>query len=205
MILCRMLTALLAVMVVTAQAEVVKPAIRESTDPSKVAAVERAVADLKVRQALDLRSGRNTTSASVVTGRTEAGIDFLSGGIADRDRLDMYAQRARYSLWVATLAKPSGAYLSDAHLRIIDLTSGQALIDRTMDGPWFFAALPVGRYEVSATVQADDASKPQTLHAQVNVSFKGQRQAVLRFDSDAQVGPELGNVPRSNPFGTPPG
>jgi hypothetical protein len=116
----------------------------------------------------------------------------------------MSAQRTRYSLWVATLTKPSGAYLSDARLRIVDLASGRAVVDRTMDGPWFFAALPAGRYEVSATVVADSASPAQTLSTQVTVSGRAQRQAVLRFDSSAQVEPDSAARPRGNPFGTPP-
>ncbi len=102
----------------------------------------------------------------------------------------MHAERAKYSLWVATVAKPSGAYLTDAQLHIVDLTSKVVVVERTMDGPWFIVALPPGRYEVAATLQADGADKPQTLATKVSIPRSGQRQSVLRFDSTAEVSVE---------------
>ena len=48
---------------------------------------------------------------------TSSGLSFLSGGITVGDRVSMHAERDRYTLWVATVAKPSGAYLTEADLR----------------------------------------------------------------------------------------
>jgi hypothetical protein len=115
----------------------------------------------------------------------------------------MHAERAGYSLWVATVAKGSGAYLADAQLRIVNLKSKAAVLERTMDGPWFFVELPVGSYEVSATLKTDGSDKAQTLTARVNIPAKGQRQAVLRFVSTAEVALEMQSPFKGNPFGNP--
>lgn len=168
-----------------------------STDPAQAAAVERAARDLKARQAANPATG----SALVVHGRTDGGIDFVSGGVSVGARAAMSAERARYNLWVATVAQGSGAYLSDTHLRIVG--GGKVVVDRTMDGPWFFAALPPGRYEVTATMKADGTDAAQTLSQRVDVPASGQRQAVLRFVSSATVAPEMDSPDKRNPLGRP--
>lgn len=176
-------------------------AVSQSTDPAKAAAVEQQARDLKARQA---QSGQTGTSAFVVRGQTEGGLAYLSGGITIRDRQTMYAERARYGLWVATVAKGAGAYLTDARLRIVALPGKAVVLERTMDGPWFFLALPAGPYEISATLPADGAAAAQTLTTRVTVQAGGQRQAVLRFASTAEVGPEMNSPFKGNPFGRPP-
>jgi hypothetical protein len=178
--------------------------VTESTDPAKAAAIERTVQDLKARQARDGQSGKPQTSAFVVRGQTDAGLAYLSGGITVEDRTTMYAERGRYSLWVATVAEGTGAYLSDAQLRIVDLNGKKVVLERTMDGPWFFAALPSGRYEISATVPPDGPDAAQTRTNRVDIATSGQRQAVLRFTSSAQVSTETERQFSGNPFGPPP-
>jgi hypothetical protein len=66
------------------------------------------------------------------------------------------------------------------------------------------AALPAGKYEVSAIFKADGASRDQTLSNRVTVAKIGQRQVVLRFDSPAEVSPEMSSPFKGNPFGAPP-
>jgi hypothetical protein len=64
-------------------------------------------------------------------------------------------------------------------------------------------ALPVGSYDVSATLKTDGSDKAQTLTARVNIPAKGQRQAVLRFVSTAEVSPEMQSPFKGNPFANP--
>lgn len=187
-----------------ARAQATQDAVTESTDPAKAAAIERAVQELKARLAREAQSGKPQTSAFVVRGQTDGGVAYLSGGITAEDRTTMYAERARYSLWVATVAEGSGAYLSDAQLRIVDLNGKKVVLERTMDGPWFLAALPAGRYEVSATVPPDGPDAAQTRTNRVDIASSGQRQAVLRFTSSAQVSAEAESQFKGNPFGAPP-
>lgn len=178
--------------------------VKESTDPARVAAVERAAREIKDRLAREADSGKAPTSAFVVHGQTEGGLAYLSGGVTVDDRTTMYAERASYSLWVATVAVGSGAYLSDVHLRIVNLNGKKLVLEQTMDGPWFFAALPSGRYEISATVPPDGPDAAQTLTTRVDIAPRGQRQAVLRFASSAKVSTEVESPFKGNPFGQPP-
>lgn len=171
----------------------------ESTDPAKAAAVQRRAQEIQERAKLAPKGVRSV--GLVRSGPTEPGPAFLSGGITDGDRRTMHAERAAYSLWVATVAKKSGAYLADARLRIVDLKTGKAVVERTMEGPWFMVSLLPGRYEVQATLQGDGADKPQTLGTKVSIAAKGQRQAVLRFDSTAEVDPDGSRAFGGNPFG----
>lgn len=178
--------------------------VTESTDPAKAATVEKAARELKARQERDAKSGKPITSASIVRGTTDGALAYLSGGVTVGDRVTMHSERAGYSLWVATVAKGSGAYLVDALLRIVSLKSKAVVLERTMDGPWFFVALPVGGYDVSATLTTDGSDKAQTLTARVNIPANGQRQAVLRFVSTAEVSPEMQSPFNGNPFDNPP-
>jgi hypothetical protein len=189
---------------VGAHAQGTKEGVTESTDPARAAAVEQAAKDLKARLEQEAKSGKQTSSAFVVRGRTESGLAYLSGGTTVSDRTTMYAERASYSLWVATVAKGSGAYLSDARLRIVDLKGKDVVVERTMDGPWFFVALPAGRYEITATVPPDGPDAAQTLTERVSIGRSGQRQAVLRFVSSATVSPEMESPFKGNPFARPP-
>ncbi len=177
-------------------------AVGESTDPGKAAAVEQTARDMKLRKAQDAMSGRPASSAFVVSDKTEGGLAFLSGGITVADRVAMHAKRGDFSLWIATVAKGSGAYLADAQLHVVNLKDKTVVLDRIADGPWFMLALPAGRYEISATFRADGAPGPQTITRRVDIPRQGQRQAILRFDSSATVSPDMRSPFNGNPFGT---
>lgn len=189
----------LACLALAAQAQTPAPAaasgVQESTDPAKAAAVERAAAELK----------RKPPPAPVVIVRTSTadGYALMSGGITREDRVAMHAERQRYSLWVATVGKPSGAYLADVDLRITRLPAKTVVLERKMEGPWLLLALPAGSYDVSGSYREAGAEKPQTLSARVQIAAKGQRQAVLRFDSKATVDSDAQSPFQGNPFGSP--
>lgn len=138
-------------------------------------------------------------ASAVERGLTDAGIAYASGGIGIEERRQLHSEKNRYSLWVATVAKGSGAYLASARVRVTSL-DGAVIIDRAMDGPWFFAALPPGRYEVSASVPASTSTTRQTLKSRVLIGAGDQRQAVLRFTSTSEVGPERPHPFDGNPF-----
>lgn len=169
--------------------------VLESTDPAKAAAIEKAAAELKNRPP--------QPAVGLVRAKTPGGDDFLSGGVTLGDRMTMHAERQRYGLWVATVAKPSGAYLADVELRISRVKTKAVVLERRMDGPWLLVALPEGQYEVSGTFREPGADKAQTLSTVVNVPKSGQRQAVLRFTSQAAVDTDAQRPFKGNPFGNP--
>jgi len=141
------------------------------------------------------------TAGALERNQSYAGIVYMSGGIGLSERAALHAARERYSLWVTTVAKGSGAYLSDARLRIVSLDGRRVLLDDKMSGPWLFAALPPGRYEVSATLRAEGADSAETITRQLLIRPGDHRQAVLRFVSSADVGPEREHPFNGNPFG----
>jgi hypothetical protein len=173
--------------------------VSESTDPARAAAVERAASGIQERAARDPRAGR----PALARAKTPGGLPFLSGGISVEDRATMHAERSDYSLWVATVAKPSGAYLAGARLRVVDLKSKAAVLEREMDGPWLMLSLPAGQYQIEATFKPDGSDKFQTLSERVTIAQSGLRQSVLRFDSKALVSPDMHSPTDGNPFSPP--
>lgn len=169
--------------------------VRESTDPAKVREVQRAAAEIKKRP--------RPASVALVRTKTADGHELLSGGVTLEDRITMHAERQRYGLWIATVAKPSGADLAEVELRITGTKSKAVVLDRKMEGPWLMITLPSGQYEVTGTFTESGATAPQTLKTRVNVPTNGQRQAVLRFDSAATVDTDAQRPFQGNPFGDP--
>lgn len=144
-----------------------------------------------------------TQSSYFVRDKTAEGLAFVSGGVSIDDRQTMHAERKNYSLWIATVAKPSGAYLADARLRVVDAKGKRTVVERTLEGPWYMIALPPGRYEVQTTFRADGSSVDQNLSQTVNVTVGTVRQVVFRFDSKAEVSPDMNSPFGGNPFGAP--
>ena len=117
------------------------------------------------------------------SGRTALGGAYVSGGIGEGEIAALEAQRDKYSLWVITAAKVSGAYLADVRVRITDAKKA-VVLDHTMAGPWLLVDLPLGRYEVEASYQGQSLTRPTTIHA-------GDRhQIVFYFDVPADVLPK---------------
>jgi len=179
-------------------------AVRESTDPGRAAAVLKEARAIGDRNASVAKAGGAPPVAGLVRGKADDGSAFLSGGVTIDERKTMRAERAEYNLWVATVAKRSGAYLGDVRLAITRAGDKAPLLARTMDGPWLLAALPPGRYEIVATLPGDAATKDQTLKSQVQLAKSGQRQAVMRFDSAAELSPDGSDPFKGNPFGAEP-
>ncbi len=169
----------------------------ESTDPARAEAVQRAASGIQERAARDPQAGKPALARL----KTPGGLPYLSGGISVEDRATMRSERSDYSLWVATVAKPSGAYLAGARLRVVDLKSKTAVLEREMDGPWLLLSLPPGQYQVEATFKPDGSDKFQKLTEQVSIAPSGLRQALLRFDSKALVSPDMHSPTDGNAFG----
>jgi hypothetical protein len=140
-------------------------------------------------------------------GQLDNGAAYASGGIGQEEIKTLHAERGRYSLWVATLAKGTGAYLSDARLHVSSLDGKGLEFDQVMDGPWFFAALPPGRYKVVASWVPEGmaAAAGQTLQQQVTIRPGDHRQVVFRFAVAADVAPDHDPLFGGNPFGGPEG
>jgi hypothetical protein len=187
----------------SANASAAQDLIGESTDPATAAAVEQTAQDMKERATQGATAGSPISSPNIVRGESDHGLAYLSGGITIGDRTTMHAERMRYTLWVTTLARASGAYLAGADLRIVKVRGQDMMFERTMDGPWLFLALPPGQYDVSASLKRKSDSAPQTITSRVDIAKTGQRQVVVRFVSPADISPKGQNPSSDNPLDRP--
>ena len=119
-------------------------------------------------------------------GRSEAGAEWMSGGVGESEREEMLASSRRHRLWLTTAARRSGAYLSGARVHVVDLASRITVLAITMDGPWLLASLPDGRYEVQADWRPDDGAPAQSARAVTRVAGEATRRLVLYFDDPVE-------------------
>ena len=128
-------------------------------------------------------AGAVFSATAMTTGQTARGGPFVSGGIGKSEIVALDAQRDRYSLWVITAAKASGAYLADVRVRVIDEKKA-VVLEHTMAGPWMLVDLPLGRFTVEASYGGQSFTRATTIHA-------GDRhQMVFYFDVAADVLPK---------------
>jgi hypothetical protein len=125
-------------------------------------------------------------AAALERGSSESGATWTSGGIGMSEREQMLATGERHRLWLTTAARRSGAYLSGAQVRILDVASRAPVLAVTMDGPWLLATLPDGRYEIEASWRAADDAPLQTARALAEVAGRTVRRLFLYFDDPAE-------------------
>jgi hypothetical protein len=78
------------------------------------------------------------------------GVQYLSGGVGLEQR-EYIASRAAddYNLKLE-FADRTGKYIAEVDVQIVD-GYGNTVLQETSEGPWFFAQLKPGRYEVKAS------------------------------------------------------
>ena len=109
--------------------------------------------------------------ASSIQPQTYQGISYLSGGIGEEERDALRQMDREYNVKLIFAAK-DGVYVSNVNVTIED-GSGKKVLEAVSDGPWFYAKLPPGKYNVMAQVRG------QT-HKRV-VEVGQQKQAQLQF------------------------
>jgi hypothetical protein len=85
--------------------------------------------------------------------QTQGEIDFITGGVGEREREALNNISNAYNLFV-TMALETGAYVADVHVTLRD-SSGQAVLETTTRGPFLLADLPEGNYQVEASASGD--------------------------------------------------
>lgn len=126
-------------------------------------------------------------------GVTAQGRPYVSGGVADGEQSALHAQRERFTLWVVTAARKSGAYLADVQVKVTD-SQQRVVFDAPLEGPWLLIDLPLGRYEVEARLGGEMQRLVTTIHP-------GDRhQAFFYFDVDVDKTSERGERPPSGFF-----
>jgi hypothetical protein len=88
---------------------------------------------------------------AVELGVTPSGIRFASGGVDHSKLLSLNDEKNCDRFGPTTAFRGSGSYLATVWVRIFDATTRKPVLAQRMDGPWLFAALPAGRYDVEAS------------------------------------------------------
>ena len=122
-------------------------------------------------------------ASATTSGQTPQGWAFLDGGIGQTETEAMEAERPKYSLWITTAGKTSGAFLADVEVTILN-DKGEQVFDRKLEGPWLMIDLPLGRYEVRSRYRDETQSRITTIHP------GDHHQIVFYFNVEAQVLPK---------------
>jgi hypothetical protein len=83
----------------------------------------------------------------------KAGIAFVSGGIAHKEREILEQMGKEYTLKLV-FSNKKGQYLSDVIVKICD-PKGDSVLTTVSIGPWLFVDLPSGIYNLEATSRTD--------------------------------------------------
>jgi hypothetical protein len=119
-------------------------------------------------------------------GTTPAGVEYASGGSTYEELDAMRVERQRYSFWLTTAVRGSGAYLAGVKVRIAD-DAGRRVLDHTMDGPWLFADLPLGHFEVEAFVLDERLGRLDVERGSVTIHAGDHHRMVLYFSTGDDV------------------
>lgn len=133
------------------------------------------------------------TAQAIQQGATAQGHRYAFGGVSDEELASLHAQRERFSLWVITAAKKSGAYLADVRVKVTDAQQ-RVVFDMALDGPWLLIDLPLGRYVVEARLNGETQQQVTTIHP------GDHHQVFFYFGVDADVSPKPMPAPPSSPF-----
>ena len=115
---------------------------------------------------LSLGYGVGSAEAALIKQGTSHGIAYMTGGVGLDEQADMARVARNFNLKLVFAEAPK-PYLADVRVEIKD-KSGTKLVDTSSDGPWFFARLPEGQYQV----MVDHAGKKEEKTVDVRASLQ---------------------------------
>jgi hypothetical protein len=122
-----------------------------------------------------------TPAGALERGTSPAGVAYASGGVSHAEQAELRAAQGEYSFWLTTAARRSGAFLSGVRVRITESTTGKTVLDHRLDGPWLFAALPPGRYEVEAIHLPEEMTRLEIQRGTTAIHAGDHHRMVLYF------------------------
>lgn len=81
--------------------------------------------------------------------RTQGDVTYVSGGVGSDSIQAMRQIEHGYNLRLMFAEQGSGKYLADVRVKLVD-PEGRTLLDAVSSGPYFFAKVRPGRYQVVA-------------------------------------------------------
>ena len=109
---------------------------------------------------------------------------WVSGGVSADERDEMIMALPDHNLKVLTATEKSGAFLAGAQVVVRD-AGGRTVFETTLDGPWLLARLPLGSYQLIATLGGKSQTRTFTVPA------SGRREIFLYW-----AAPEVETLPR---------
>ena len=98
------------------------------------------------------------------------GAAYITGGVGEDEALAFQSVRGQYNLHLIVTSK-TGGFLADIPIKIVD-GKNQVVLDATTDGPYLFAKLPAGRYQIIAgNAGAQKRTVQLGAHGGTNVHF----------------------------------
>jgi len=103
--------------------------------------------------------------------QNDGGIRYVSGGVGESERTELNALSSQFNLHLMFATQGGGEYLSAVRVNILD-AHGQPVLTAQSKGPWFYAQLPSGDYqvEVTPTEGRTGRDQPQRKSAHINGS-----------------------------------
>ena len=134
------------------------------------------------------------TFAGAAHAAGEATVPYRSGGASMDEFAEMNRLAGDYNMKLVLAAKGSGAYLADVDVTVRSLPGRQVVLETRTEGPLLLAALPPGRYEVSASYADVLPGTPTTQTRVVQITQSAQNsvpaQLVMYFDTGDKVAAE---------------
>lgn len=118
-----------------------------SANKARVASLAGLPLALLLAQPLALSA--QSISRGIDSEKSPEGAPFMSGGVGQEEREQMLKMAQGYDLKLE-FADRRGNYLSDVKVTVDD-QHGKEILSTTTAGPWLFADLPQGKYDVKAS------------------------------------------------------
>jgi hypothetical protein len=119
----------------------------KSTKKARVASLAGVPLVLVLAQPLALSA--QSISSGIDTEKSPEGTPYMSGGVGQEERERMIKMAQGYNLKLE-FADSRGNYLSDVNVTVDD-QHGKEILRTTTAGPWLYAELPQGKYDVKAS------------------------------------------------------
>lgn len=95
-----------------------------------------------------LMIGAPVLAQSMLQAQEQNGITYITGGVGVDEAKAIESMRGRYNLHLTVTAK-NGDFLAYVPVKVMN-SRKQIVLDTKTNGPYLFAQLPAGRYEVIA-------------------------------------------------------
>jgi hypothetical protein len=141
-----------------------------------------------------------SSAYAIERGTTNTGISFVSGGVDQSELVALNEEKKNFSFWLTTAAKGSGAYLATVRVRVINASTRQSVLEHTMDGPWLFATLPLGRYDVEASYTEAIGQLAQIVKKSTTIHQGDHHQMMMYFDTKDTVGNDGESMFKDSPY-----